>query len=159
MPNDFDVKVEGLKELKDRLNYLSYDMQYKGGRFALRKAANVIRDQAKENAERIDRAETSNSIADNIAVRFGSRQTKRTGDITFRVGVLGGAKKSETLAGKYKGGDTWYWRLVEFGTEHSRANPFMRPAIEASAQRATNEFINQYNRALDRAIKRAKAGK
>ena len=45
--------------------------------------------------------------------------------------------------------------LVEFGTEHSRAQPFMRPALSQNIGAATDEFIKQYDKALDRAIKKA----
>jgi hypothetical protein len=34
------------------------------------------------------------------------------------------------------------------------ARPFMRPALENNVQRATDEFMRQYGKALDRAIKK-----
>ena len=75
----------------------------------------------------------------------------------FRVGVRGGAKEGSDDPGA-PGGGTWHWRLVELGTEHSAAEPFMRPAMESNIQRAINEFVRSYGRGLDRAIKKGAAG-
>jgi len=41
---------------------LSNDLQYKGGRSALRKAANIIRNTAIENAAQIDDSSTAEEI-------------------------------------------------------------------------------------------------
>lgn len=156
MANEFDVKIEGLDEIKQKLKGISNDMQYKGGRFALRKAANLIRDDIKQNAQRIDNPDTANDISKNIAVRWSSKSFKQNGDLTFRIGVLGGAKKGGKI---HAGGDTFYWRFLEFGTEFIKAQPFIRPAAETASRKVVNEFVNQYNKALDRAIKRANKGK
>ncbi|MDW5376838.1 HK97 gp10 family phage protein [Halomonas sp. HP20-15] len=150
-------EVHGLVALGDRLEGLQYDMKRKGGRFALRKAANVIRDKAKANAKRIDDPTSAADISENMAVRWSGRHFKQTGDLKFRVGIMGGAggrANSEALAG-LPGGDTRHWRHVEFGTEHTRAQPFMRPALAESIQAASEEFVRQYHKSLDRALKRA----
>ncbi|MNE79587.1 hypothetical protein D3C80_1760880 [compost metagenome] len=49
----------------------------------------------------------------------------------------------------------WYWRLLEFGTERIRATPFMRPALTESIAEVTNTFVSEYDKSIDRAIKRA----
>lgn len=157
------VRMEGIDELVQKLEAVKYDVRFKGGRFALRKAAQVVRNAARRNAQAIDDPETAAAIHKNISERWGSKRFKASGDLAFRVGVLGGARitksrpKGSDPAGP--GGDTRYWAYVEFGTERSRAQPFMRRALEESAQAATNEFIQQYQKALDRAIKRAAKGK
>ena len=38
--------------------------------------------------------------------------------------------------------------------DNAPAQPFARRALSENIQAATDEFINQYNKALDRAIKR-----
>lgn len=171
MADGFDFKIEGAEALQRRLKGVTEDMQFKGGRFALRKAANLVRDAAKENASRLDDPQTAENISENIAVRWSSRTFRRTGNLAFRVGVLGGARQYANTrenvrkgrAGKTfltagskgnPGGDTWYWRLLEFGTEKMPAQPFMRPALSRNAQRATDEFVTQYNRALDRYLRK-----
>jgi len=151
--------MTGVDELVARLESVKYDVKYKGGRFALRKAAQVVRDAAKSNAQGIDDPETASAIYKNITERWGSKTFKRTGDLSFRVGVLGGARitkkapKGSQPVGP--GGDTRYWAYVEFGTERSRAQPFMQRALQQNAQAATDMFIRQYSIAIDRALKKA----
>lgn len=150
----FDIK--GLPELKRRLDTLSDDMRYKGGRFALRKAAQAVRDQAKQNALRLDDEQTGRSIADNIAERWNSRLFKQTGNLGFRVGILKGAvlpEKGERVDFS-AGAQTPHWRLLEFGTQKMPAQPFMRPAIQKNLTAISEIFVTQYNLALDRALKR-----
>jgi len=155
-----DYKVEGLDELLSKLKTVDHDMSHKGGRFALRKAAQVIRDQVKANASRIDDPQTAADIAKNVVERWSGRTFKRTGNLMFRVGIMGGAggnKPSEAFANN-PGLDTRHWRYLEFGTQSTPANPFFRRAMD-KGQEATSTFIKEYDKALDRAIKRAKKGK
>lgn len=162
MADAVEFSITGLDELNAKLQSISDDLKKKGGRFALRKAAMVVAKAAAENAARVDNPKTHQRIYANVTLRWSSRRYKSTGDLGFRVGVLGGARRVAKITGEFKGkgagnpgGDTWYWRLVEFGTEHSKARPFMRPALENNTDKATNEFILQYGKAIDRAIKRA----
>lgn len=182
MADGIEFKLTGIEQLVATLNDVTYETRRKGGRAALRKAAMVVRDAAAANAKRIDDPATAEDISKNIAVRWNGRQFRRTGDPAFRVGVLGGARATLTDAARAKsarrrqrlgqkslgelgeiagagkgnpGGDTYYWRFIEFGTERSRAQPFMRPALENNIDAATNTFIAEYQKALDRAIKRA----
>ena len=158
MPDfDFTVTMTGVDELSKKLEGLKYDIARKGGRFALRKAAQVIREQAKANARQVDDSQTGRSIAANITEKWGSRFNKSTGDLMFRVGVNQGAvlpEKGETPS-TAAGAKTPHWRLLEFGTSKMAARPFMRPAMEQAAQRATDEFISTYGPAIDRALKKA----
>ena len=153
----FSVTMIGIDELSKKLEGLSYDMQKKGGRFALRKAAQVIRDQARSNARQVDDSDTGRSIAQNITEKWGSRFNKQTGDLMFRVGVNQGAvlaKKGETVD-KSSGAKTPHWRLLEFGTEKMAPRPFMIPAMQQAAQAATDKFISTMGPAIDRALKRS----
>lgn len=77
----------------------------------------------------------------------------------FRVGVMQGAQLPQLPKGE-KADDTAkaptpHWRLLEFGTEKMRARPFMRPALADNISAATDEFLRQYEKALDRAIRKA----
>lgn len=160
MADSFEFKIEGLDSLLGKLESIKYETKFKGGRLALRRAAQVIRDAAIQNAARIDDPETKQSIEKNIGLRWNGKRFKRTGDIGFRVGVIGGARipKSRPKGSEEggPGGDTRYWAFVEFGHEKARAQPFMRPALEQNTVAATDEFVKQYEKAIDRAIKRAK---
>lgn len=61
-------------------------------------------------------------------------------------------EKSEGLPGK----GTQHWRLLEFGTENSRARPFMRPALSNNTNQAIAEFGKQLDRWLARNLKKIK---
>lgn len=182
MADGVEFEFKGLDELQAKLKEIGVDMRTKGGRFALRKAAQVIRDNARQNAAAIDDPKTKEEIAKNIVERFSSKLFMRTGNLGFRIGVMGGARatdekakrKTEMRRGRKgqtslddlgeiagsgsgnPGGDTFYWRFLEFGSKANNAMPFMRPAMDNSAQEATDVFVKEYNKAVDRAIRRAK---
>ncbi|MBW5800063.1 HK97-gp10 family putative phage morphogenesis protein [Halomonas elongata] len=158
MADDLSFDIQGLEPVLAKMKELESLPKKKATRFALRKAANLVRDRARANAQRLDDPETANSIADNIAVRQDTKHYRRTGDLKMSVGVRGGATMKAKNAA-LPGGDTFYWRFLEFGTERSRAIPFMRPALAESIDPATDEFVRQLDRAIDRAIKRARKGK
>ena len=152
--SDVQFKLEGVEELSATIRQVNYDVKRKSGRFALRKAAKLVAEAVKKEAQRLDDPATARKITDNVAVRFSTRRFKRTGDLMFRVGIKHGAKLS-------KGGDlnvnapTPHWRLLEFGTQKMPARPFVRPALERNVGAATTEFMTHFKKALDRAIKRA----
>ncbi len=154
MADGVDFSILGLDSLLGKLSEVGVDVRRKGGRAALRKAAQVVVQKAKAGAERIDDKATGRSISDNIALRWNGRLFKRTGDLGFRIGVLHGAVLKD-------GGDlssnapTPHWRLIEFGTEKMPAAPFMRPALADSISEVTNTFVTEYEKAIDRAIRRA----
>lgn len=157
---DVDVTMTGLEEITKRLEGVKYDIQKKGGRFALRRAAQVLRDAARSRAKEIDDPSTPDNIAANIVERWSNSYNKRTGDLMFRVGVLGGSQATHEVTSKRgkvstKGTDVFYWRFLEFGTEKMAARPFFRPGVESSLQRATNVFMKELDAAIGRAIKKA----
>ncbi|WP_334653551.1 HK97-gp10 family putative phage morphogenesis protein [Klebsiella michiganensis] len=154
MADGVEYKLTGVDELLGKLESITDDMKRKGGRAALRKAANVIANRAKANARRLDDPETGRSIADNIAVRWNGREFKRNGNLGFRIGVLHGAVLKRH-PDKAKNAPTPHWRLLEFGTENMRAQPIMRPAAENGAEEAMNTFVVEYGKSIDRAIARS----
>lgn len=157
MADGVEFKLEGIEDLIGKLDAVTFDVKRKGGRFALRKAAMIAVNKAKQNAQRIDDAATGRSIAENIALRWNGKLFKRTGDLGFRIGVLTGSTRNlqpgnpDTGAG----GATPHAMLVELGTSKARAQPFMRPALENNIDAVTSEFLSQYDKALTRAIKKA----
>ena len=125
-------------------------------RRALNKGAVPIRDQAKRNATLLDDSLTAEKIYENIVIRNGRTRVKT--DIKTRVGILGGARDMEKY-GEIKaggkdnpGGDTWYWRLVEFGTSRTAAKPFMRPAMMTKQVEAYNNIVAAMTTELDKEI-------
>ena len=155
MVADVSFTLTGAEALSARLESLTYETKRKGGRSALRKAAQVIRDRAKEGAARLDDEATGRRIADNVAERWDNRRFKSTGDLAFRVGILKGAKIKPGNPDEGESGPTPHWRLLEFGTEKMQAQPFMRPAMDQTMGEVAAVFIREYNKAIDRALKRA----
>ncbi|WP_130834338.1 HK97-gp10 family putative phage morphogenesis protein [[Erwinia] mediterraneensis] len=155
MADGVDFSLTGLDSLLGKLDEISDDLRRKGGRSALRRAGNVIVNKAKANAQHLDDPVTGRSIADNVAQRWNGRLFKQTGNLGFRIGVLHGAvlKKHPDKA---QNAPTPHWRLLEFGTEKMRAQPFMRPAAESSISEVVTTFSDEYEKAIDRAIKRAR---
>lgn len=156
MADTIEFSLVGLDGLLGKLDSVKQDVKFKGGRFALRKAAQLIAEKARENWHKVDDEETARSIAANIALRWNGRLFRRTGDLGFRVGVLHGALiriKGNPDPGV--NGPTPHWRLIEFGTEKMQAQPFMRSALADNIAAATSTFISEYERAIDRAIRRA----
>lgn len=168
-----DLVLSGVDEVLGKFASITDDVKYRGGRSALRKAANLIRNAAAENASAVDDPGTANSIPLNVASRWNGRLWKSKGDLGFRIGVLGGARQYfDTRENRRKrragstyvtdgsknnpGGDTHYWRHIEFGTQFIPAKPFMRRALAENVQAATDMFLKEYQKALDRAIKRAR---
>lgn len=157
MADSIDFSLIGVDALLGKMASVSYDIKRRGGRSALRKAAALVVQKARDNAQKIDDADTGRSIADNVALRWNGKLYKRTGDLGFRIGVLQGAvlpKKGQTVDTS-AGAATPHWRLIEFGTDKMRAQPFMRRALSENIGEVTNKFLTEYEKALDRAIKRA----
>lgn len=154
MMADVEFSLVGIDSLVGKLESISYDVKRKGGRSALRKAAQLVAGKMKEGAQRIDDPETGRSIANNVALRWNGKLFKASGDLGFRIGVLKGAVLKN-------GGDTSadaptpHWRLIEFGTVKMRAQPFARKALADNISEATSTFITEYEKSIDRAIKRA----
>lgn len=166
-------QIEGLPELQRKLSALGKLDQSKALRSGFRKAANLVRDAAKAGALRIDNPATANKIAANIVTQYDGRYFRKTGDLKMKVGIRGGAKSYKdtkenrrkgrvgktyaaggTVAtkGALPGGDTFYWRFHEFGTEKMKATPFMRPALRNNQDAVSREFVSQVDRAIARIL-------
>lgn len=173
MADGVDFSIIGVEALLGKLSSVSDDLRRRGGRAALRKAASIIVTKAQENAARVDDPLTKESISKNIVARWSNVTFRRTGNLAFRIGVLGGAisyadsseNRRKGRAGrlyftpgssKNPGGNTWYWRFLEFGTENMPAQPILRPAAQNSVDEVVNVFATEYEKAIDRAIKRAR---
>lgn len=144
MPNEYEL--QGLGDFKAKLRQLSERGTRNALNRSLRKGAVVIRDEARSRAMRFDDPNTPRAIYKNITyANMSTRRVRREGNAAgIRVGVLGGARNyaayGEIVTGRSAkgnpGGDTFYWRFLEFGTSKMRARPFMRPAMLTKQQAA-----------------------
>lgn len=149
----------GLTAVLAKFAAIGDDVKRKGGRFALRKAAQLVRDAAVSNAARIDDPATAADISKNIAERWNGKLYKASQGqlLGFRIGVLGGAggNKPASSFDALPGKDTRHWRHLEFGTEDTAAQPFLRRALADNTGLAIQAFAREYEKALARAVKRA----
>ncbi|QQD28884.1 HK97 gp10 family phage protein [Pseudomonas simiae] len=153
MVDEVKFSLIGVDNLLGKLATVNDEVKRKTGRTALRRAAEMVARNFKEGARRWDDPDTGRSIADNIVLRWNGRLFRRTGDLGFRVGVLHGAVLVKNGSTE-KSAPTPHWRLLEFGTEHIAADPVARPALEDHIGEVTNEFATQFEKGLDRAIRR-----
>lgn len=140
--------LQGLQKVLKNFQELQGNIQKKHARKAGRKAMKSVQKTAKDNAKRIDDPKTAEKIHQNIVIRAGRSSNKNA--VVTRVGVLGGAKAPAKAVGelqgkgrKNRGGDTFYWRFVEFGTARSKATPFMRPALQSNKQNVLDDFSEE----------------
>ena len=133
------LNVQELAALTDRLKDIEAKIAKKALRTAARKGMSIVRDEVKQNAP-----EDTSDDADNIKTKaFIALQTRyRRGVLSVRVGVRGGAKQNPDTP--------YYWRMVEFGTKHISAKPFMTPALENNADAVIDRIADELRRELDR---------
>ena len=138
---DAQWSLIGFDRVIARMRGLPVALRGKAGRSALGSAARVVVKAAKANAQRVDDRETGRRIADNITQRFRSKYFKATGDLMISVGVAtnkGPIPKGNPDEGPK--GNTPHWHLLELGTEHARAQPILRPALESSINQVMSTF-------------------
>lgn len=160
-------RLQGLDSAVAKLR--SFPAKLKKGALlkAVRKGANIVRDAARVNALSLDDPQTAENIAANVSVRLDAKESRLQGGIVLRVGVLGGARRygnntvnrRKNRVGKVfktagsssnPGGDTYYWRYLEFGTSKMAATPFMRPALANNIEKATDAIVAELKTAVDK---------
>lgn len=161
----------GQADVINNFRALKNDIQYKGGRSSLRKAANFGADKVRDSAKTLDDPQSAEDISKNVAVRWSGRRFRSTGDLSFRIGILGGARRyaddrknrQKGRAGKEyatagdktnPGGDTYYWRFLEHGTKNAQPHKFFVPAIERNVTGIIDTFFSELQKSIARAIKK-----
>ena len=147
--------IEGLEDALRKMDEMTKNVAKKHVKKALRAAAKPVLQSAKDNAKKIDDPKTSEDISKNIVVRAGKTGDKNS--IKLRVGVKDGGqfwRKNKKVQRKGKprqdnpnytflANDTRHFGLVELGTAKTKAQPFLRPALEDNVQTATEAFADQ----------------
>jgi HK97 gp10 family phage protein len=108
--------LEGAEELNDALKRLGDRTTGLLLKKAAEAGANVIAEEAKRLAPR-----DSGDLAEGIHAEPGRIQQGRA---QYNIGF-----------GKHE----WYGQFVELGTEHSAAQPFLRPAFDTKAEEAKDK--------------------
>lgn len=144
--------IAGADEIVRKLRAVPLRVGRNAMRRALRKGANVIRDAARSNAKALDDNLTREAIWKNIVTQgMGARRQRQVGGVGMRVGVLGGAKAGRGGEGN-PGGDTWYWRLVHFGTSEVPARPFLTQAMANGAEKFVSTTVDSMKVEMDKEL-------
>lgn len=120
-----------LKSLTAQMRKVDKEMRGRIARLGTSSAASHVANKIRAKLRAMDDPDTTNSIAKNVMIQHSRRYQQRTGNVMYRVGIRGGAKTAAENA-LNKGGDTFYWRFLEFGTKNMPPRPFMRPSLEES---------------------------
>ena len=152
MAKGVTMKVDGLKELGERLRKLDADVAGRVVRAATAAAANVVKKAAIQNAPisdaphqlgvRKDQIAQPGNLRKNIIIRRlppGERTATEEYIVTIRHG-----------SGKVPK-DAFYGRFVEFGTVKMAAHPFLRPAIDNNVQAAIDAMKDRIVKRLEKA--------
>lgn len=153
MADGIEFSLTGFEEVRKKLAITPIKVRTKGSRRALGRAAAVIRKAARQNALSVDDAETGRRIADNVGQRVRGGYSRRTGDAMVSIGVLtqhGRIPKGNPDTGRK--GNTPHWHLIELGTEHARAQPFLRPALENNIGAVIDKFAVELDKELEKAL-------
>lgn len=130
-----EYKLTGADKLSARFKTLPDELRRKIVTPAAKSAMEIVLNDAKERAARIDDPETANFIPKNIALIERKAIGLEDGTVVFCVGVR---KRSRGQGG----GNTFYWWWVELGTENNRAHPFLRPALQNNREAVFKEFLS-----------------
>ena len=160
-------QIEGLDDVTAKMRELSNPKKQKNAATrSARKAMAVVRKAAVANAKALDDSNSPERIWKNIQVK--ASKTKQ-GFVLMKVGVRGGAmsyanttanrranRVGETYATagskENPGGDTFYFRFLEFGTSKVPATPFLRPALNNNMEAVQNSFVDDFSAQLDKEI-------
>ena len=134
------VTFAGFKELDDDFKLLSNAEKRQVSRKAVRAGAVVFRDAVRANAP----------VSSGVLKRSISVDTVRgsaTAGIKFKKVLV----KKKGKKGKHKS-TPYYWYFLEHGTSKMPAQPFVRPAFDASIKQAEEAAFNQYLNDIDRIL-------
>lgn len=147
----FDVKLDRVDQLRPKMQKLNQALNQKLARQALTAGGRKIRDRARAIVSSSDDPKTGRQIAKNIAVRYRSKTSKRTGDVVVSVGVA--RPKGRIPEGNPDDGiNTPHALLLELGTENMKAFPFLVPAAIQEASSLPQVIVDDLSKRLDKEI-------
>lgn len=131
MTSSVQFNTAELRRISLRMAQLDEKVAKKGIRTAVRKAMAIVRDQVKQTAP-VETGKTKANVA--MRVSFKGSYCK------VRIGITGGALKNPT--------SPYWWRMVELGTRHMPARPFMLPALEGNQQAILDKLTEELGNAV-----------
>jgi HK97 gp10 family phage protein len=153
-----EIKTEGFAGALEAMSSLNLDLQRKILKKALTTAAGPVMFREKQNARR---NRDSGLLADSI---FVTVKVDKAGEATANIRPSGkrvvvmqtepdGTKRQvRTRASAYA-------HVVEFGSKHVAARPFVRPAVDQSLPEVEAAFAAEVNAAVVKAVAKAARSK
>lgn len=152
------VHIEGLQAIMRRLQAFPVEMSKNGGpvRTGLRKAGNVIRDEAKRNIGRIvdvpnigGKDYSSGTLAKNVKVVRAKAPRNFRGETVF---VLIPSKARYPVNARTPSGIgvRTVGAMLEYGTAKRRPMPWIRPAFHAKKDEAVRVMIDETEKAISK---------
>lgn len=140
------IKIEGAKAMEKALRRLPDDLKRSGETAVLRAGAKPINKAAKAKVP---------SESGLLKKSIGINVKKVRGVRTARVGPRTGRGAVVTRNGRQVfSNPTKYSHLVEYGTSHSAAQPFIRPAVESTKGEVVGAMATGYRKHLARTAAR-----
>jgi HK97 gp10 family phage protein len=147
------MRVEGLKELQDKLRQLAPNVARNGLAAAVGAGAAVIRVDAKVRAPYYQGDVAKGQPPPGTLKRsIVQKQIPERSSLFKQVFYVTVRRGKQYRAQGKKGNlsqDAYYWPWVEFGTTKMSARPFLRPAFEAQKQAAVMAIKNKLIERID----------
>ena len=154
--------AEGLKDLEKELVALGANEGRKVLTRAARKAFKPVQEAAKENIAAVGAVDTG-LTRDNVVI---VTQKPKEGDSVVNVGLRIRRSKelrpSKHRSPGYQRKDPshasghWRWHFIEGGTSTQPARPFLRPALDANADKVVSNLKGELGKAIAAVLKRRK---
>ncbi|WP_109994950.1 HK97-gp10 family putative phage morphogenesis protein [Salinisphaera sp. LB1] len=140
-------QVLGIKNLQKNLKQLAKDVKEKDLNYATRKAANPIRDKARENAP-----VESGRLREDIVTRKTTKYSEY--DSEYTVGIRN--RKRGRKGDPNRIPPAVYGPFVEFGTSKQPAQPFIRPAYDSEGPKTLQRFNDVLSKRIRLRVKQGK---
>jgi HK97 gp10 family phage protein len=135
MATTVTVKVEGLRELGEKLRRMDAKMQKRVAPRATSRASQIVKKAAIRQVDANPSIETGSLRGAIVTKKVPKSETQDTSAhyVTFRTKQSGRAKGKQRTAP--------HARFIEYGTVKMQAEPVLRPAFDQKAGEAQQEMI------------------
>jgi HK97 gp10 family phage protein len=140
MPKTITWRVDGLRELGQQFKKLDAGMQKKAAPRATAAGAQVIKKRARRKIQTNPSIDTGSLLNAVIVKKVPKSEAQLTSEHIVTVRGRGKKPKKE---GKRPQAIAPHAHLVEFGTVHMPAEPFLRPAIEEGKGEAVDAMTEK----------------
>ena len=153
MGNAVNIELSGVRNVISALDRLAPALRKSAETAVLRAGAKPIEKAAKANASR---SKDTGLLKKSIGMKIATVKGQKSARVGPRKGMRQEVTRTDKRTGKkYKeiADPNNYSHLVEYGTSHSAAKPFIRPAIDS----AQGETLNAMAAGLDKHLTRVAA--